>query len=285
MNRRIDQRFLAGLFLILPGFIGFSIFYLWPFVVSVGYSMLSRPVGGSFVWIQNYIELFQSQSYILALKNTLIFMGISIPINMIISLSLAMLIKKTGKYKALFTLIFLIPLVIPSGSMVFFWQMLFAPFGFANNLLRMAGLQRINWLGSNYARFVIILIFVWKNIGFNLVLFLSGLSNIPKEFYEAARVDGGDALYIFRRITLPCLLPTFSLVLLMSIINSFAVFREVYLLMGGYPHESVYLLQHFMNNNFFSLNYPRLTSAMTVLALIIFVGANLLFRLERKKSG
>ena len=272
----------AGFWFILPGFLGFALFYLWPFIVSVGYSFMSRPIGGEFIGLANYIDLLQSPAYLLGLRNTAIFMGMSVPLNMALSLGIAMLIKRAGKHKPLFVLIFLIPLVIPSGSMVFFWQMLFAPQGFLNNVIAALGFLPVNWLNSSYARIVLLVIFIWKNLGFNLVLFLSGLSNIPLECYEAAKADGAGHWYTFRKITLPCLLPTTILVLLMSVINSFRVFREVYLLMGAYPHESVYMLQHFMNNNFFSLNYPRLTTATTLLALAMTALTLALFRRERK---
>jgi len=269
---------------ILPGFLGFGLFYLWPFIVSVGYSFMSRPVGGDFVGLGNYIDLLQSPAYQLGLVNTVIFMGISVPVTMVLSLAIAMLIKRAGGYKPLFVLVFLIPLVIPSGSMVFFWQMLFAQQGFLNGVLNGLGFDSINWLNSGYARLVLLIIFVWKNLGFNLVLFVAGLSNIPQEYYEAAKVDGANAWHVLRRITWPCLASTTVMVLLMSIINSFKVFREVYLLMGAYPHESVYMLQHFMNNNFFSLNYPRLTTATTLLAMTMVVLTQVLFRLERRAA-
>ena len=272
----------AGFWFILPGFLGFALFYLWPFIVSVGYSFMSRPVGGDFVGLANYLDLLRSPAYQLGLQNTVLFMGISVPINMILSLGIAFMIRRTGEYKPWFVLIFLVPLVIPSGSMVFFWQSLFAPQGFANGILTRVGIDPVNWLNSEYARLVLLIIFIWKNLGFNLVLFLSGLSNIPQEYYEAAKVDGAGAFQTLRKITLPCLLPTTIMILLMSVINSFRVFREVYLLMGAYPHESVYMLQHFMNNNFFSLNYPRLTTATTLLAIVMTVLTLVLFRLERK---
>jgi len=269
---------------ILPGLFGFGLFYLFPFAVSVGYSFMSRPVGGDFVGLRNYIELLQSPAYQLGLINTVIFMGVSVPVNMILALGIAMLIKRTGVYKPLFVLVFLVPLVIPSGSMVFFWQMLFAPQGFLNGVLTGLGFDSINWLNSSYARLVLLIVFVWKSLGFNLVLFLAGLSNIPNEYYEAAKVDGAGAWQTLKRITLPCLASTTVIVLLMSVINSFKVFREVYLLMGAYPHESVYMLQHFMNNNFFSLNYPRLTTATTLLAIAMVLLTQLLFRLERRAA-
>ena len=273
-----------GFLFILPGLFGFALFYLIPFIVSVGYSFLSRPVGGDFVGLRNYIELLQSPAYRLGLQNTVIFMGMSVPITMALSLGAAMMIKNTGKFKSLFVLVFLIPLVIPSGSMVFFWRILFSANGALNGLLTSLGFQGINWLNSNYARLTLLIIFVWKNLGFNLVLFLSGLSNIPNEYYEAAKADGADAFQSLRWITLPCILPITIIVVLMSIINSFRVFREVYLLLGAYPHESVYMLQHFMNNNFFALNYPRLTTATTLLSFaMIFLTKGLLW-LERRAS-
>jgi len=271
-----------GLLFILPGLLGFTLFYLWPFIISVGYSFLSRPVGGDFVGLRNYIDLIQSPAYRLGLWNTLVFIGMSVPFNMVLSLWIAMLLNKSGKYKPCFVLIFLIPLVIPSGSMVFFWQQMFAIDGFLNGALHSLGLSPINWLNSSHARWVLLIIFVWKNLGFNMVLFMAGLSNIPKEHYEAAYVDGASHWITFTKITLPCLLPTTVIVVLMSIINSFKVFREVYLLMGSYPHESVYMLQHFMNNNFFSLNYQRLTTATTLLALTVTALTFVMFKLERK---
>jgi multiple sugar transport system permease protein len=150
-----------------------------------------------------------------------------------------------------------------------------------NGFLYGIGLSPVNWLNSGYARFVVLAIFIWKNLGFNMVLFMAGLSNIPKEYYESAAIDGAGSWATLKRITIPCLLPTFVIVLLMSIINSFRVFREIYLLMGAYPHNSVYMLQHFMNNNFFSLNYQRLTTATTLLALATAALAWGLLKLER----
>jgi len=272
----------VGLLFILPGFLGFALFYLLPFVVSVGYSFMSRPVGGSFVGFDNYVSLLQSQAYRLGLRNTVLFIGFAVPLNMALSLGLAMIIRHTGQYKPLFVLVFLIPLVIPSGSMVFFWQAIFAKEGIINGILVGLGFERVNWLNSEWARLVLLIMFVWKNLGFNLVLFLAGLSNIPKECYEAAGVDGASRWQTLRRITLPMLMSTTVLVLLMSIINSFKVFREVYLLMGRHPHESVYMLQHFMNSNFFSLNYPRLTTATTLLAIAISATTLGLFAWEKR---
>lgn len=279
------RRITSGMIFLIPGLAGFLVFYILPFFISLGYSFMDKPVGGSFVGLQNFIELFRNKAYLLGLYNTLCFIGISVPVNMAFSLGVAMLINKMKKRKELFSLIFLIPLVIPSGSMVSFWKALFSYDGALNGLLHAMGVAKINWLDSELALFVMVVIFLWKNLGYNMVLFLAGLNNIPKEYYEAAAVDGAKPWQAFRHITLPHLAPTSVLVLIMSIINSFKVFKEIYLITGGYPHESIYTLQHFMNNMFASLNYPRLTTATTVLVVIVAVFSQSLLRLERKAAS
>jgi multiple sugar transport system permease protein len=274
----------SGLMFLLPGLLGFTVFFLLPFCISLGYAFVDKPIDGTFVGIQNFTALFQNKSYLRGLLNTIQFIGLSVPLNMGLSLGIAMMINKMNKYRQLFSLIFLIPLVIPSGSMVFFWKSLFAYDGVLNGLLYAFGIEKINWLDSNMAFFVMTLIFIWKNLGYNMVLFLAGLGNIPKEYYEAASIDGAGPLQTFRHITLPHLNSTSVLVLIMSIINSFKVFKEIYLITGSYPHESIYTLQHFMNNMFASLNYPRLTTATTTLVVIITLFTQMLLRLERKKA-
>ena len=273
----------SGAFLfLLPGLTGFMLFFILPFMVSLGYAFMDKPVNGSFVGLNNFSDLLRNKAYIKGFLNTLRFIGVSVPLNMALSLGIAILIHKLKRQRELFSLIFLIPLVIPSGSMVFFWKSLFSYDGALNGILYMLGITKLNWLDSRLTFYVMVLIFIWKNLGYNMVLYLSGLSNIPKDYYEAAAVDGTTAWRAFCSITLPHLLPTSILVVIMSIINSFKVFKEIYLITGSYPHESIYTMQHFMNNMFLSLNYPRLTTATTALTLLIAVLTQLLLRLERK---
>jgi multiple sugar transport system permease protein len=260
------------------------VFFILPFGLSLAYAFMDRPVDGSFAGFANFLGLFQNRAYLRGLANTARFIGLSTPLNMIIPLGIAMLLNRAVKNREWFSLAFLIPLVIPSGSMAFFWKTLFSYDGALNGLLHTLGLGKLNWLDSGLALPVMILIFLWKNCGYNMVLFLAGLGNIPRDYYEAAGMDNASPIQVFRHITLPCLLPTAVLALIMSIINSFKIFREVYLITGNYPHESVYTLQHFMNNMFASLNYPRLTSATAALVLIIALFTQFLLRLERKAA-
>jgi multiple sugar transport system permease protein len=276
--------FRQGFVFVLPGLLGFCVFFIFPFFLSLAYAFMDRPIGGVFVGFANFIALFQNRAYLRGLANTIRFIGISTPLNLAIPLGIAMLVNRIVKGKDWFSLVFLIPLVIPSGSMVFFWKTFFAYDGFLNGILNSMGVTKINWLDSFLALPVMILIFLWKNCGYNMVLFLAGLGNIPQEYYEAAWMDNASSLQTFRHITIPCLLPTTILALIMSIINSFKIFREIYLITGNYPQESIYTLQHFMNNMFASLNYPRLTSATAVLVLIIAFFTQFLLRLERRAA-
>ncbi|WP_228727700.1 carbohydrate ABC transporter permease [Fusibacter ferrireducens] len=268
---------------LLMGFTGFTLFYIWPFILSAKYAFTDKPANGIFVGLKNFIELFHSKPYLLGLENTLYFICISVPLAMSISLLLAMLINRVEKYKAVFTLIFMIPLVMPSGSMVFFWKALFSKKGYINFILSSIGISSVNWLESTSSIYVIVLIFIWKNMGYNMILFMVGLHNIPKMYYEAASIDGAGAVQSFFKITLPELIPTTVLVTIMSIINSFKIFKEVYLLTGNYPNERIYMLQHFMNNMFYALNYPKLTTATCVLVLVITPLVYFLLWFERRQ--
>lgn len=272
----------AGLLFLLPGFAGFAIFYIWPFVISIAYAFLDKPVHGAFAGFSNFLELLGNQAYRKGLANTIRFIAVSVPLNMGVSLGIAIMINKAGKYKELLSLFFLIPLVIPSGSTAFFWKSLFSYDGALNGLLYQLGMAKVNWLDSGRVFFVMVLIFVWKNMGYNMVLYLAGLGNIPKEYYEAGWMEGAGFRQSFRYITVPGLISTSLLVLIMSIINSFKVFKEIYLITGSYPHDSIYTLQHFMNNMFASLNYPKLTTATIFLIMVISLFTQILLRLERR---
>ena len=282
MKLRTGSFFGAGLFFILPGLLGFFVFFILPFFFSMFYAFMDRPIGGSFVGFANFISLFQNRAYLLGLYNTLRFIAISTPLNLMLSLGIAMLINRILKGREWFSLIFLIPLVIPSGSMVFFWRTLFSYDGTLNALLYNFGIERFNWLNSSLSLPVMILIFLWKNIGYNMILFLAGLGNIPRDYYEAAWMDNASSWQSFRHVTLPCLLPTTVICIIMSIINSFKIFREIFLITGSHPDENIYTLQHFMNNMFASLNYPRLTSSTLVLVIFITLFTQFLLRMERK---
>lgn len=135
---------------------------------------------------------------------------------------------------------------------------------------------------SEYAFGVLIIVYLWKNIGYSIILFLAGLQSIPKDYYETADLEGAGTLRQLTGITLVYLTPTMFFVVLMSVLNSFKVFRETYLIAGDYPHDSIYMLQHYMNNGFQSLDLQKLSSAAVVMVLCILLGLSVFFVLERR---
>ena len=250
----------AYLFL-LPFLSGMFIFYIIPFAMSIYYSFTKGIGDVEFVGFENYLDLFNNDAFRLASKNTGVFIGISVPLIMIISLGISMIINDKLKGISFFRIVFTLPLVIPVVSIVLFWKIIFNENGVLNTVLSTFNVEGINWLKSGYSIFILSVLYLWKNCAYNIILFLVGLNNIPSVYYEASRVDGCGNFKRFTKITLPLLLPTTVLVFIVSIINCFKVYKEAYLLAGEYPSTSMYMLQHFMNNNFENLNYQRLCTA------------------------
>lgn len=277
------ESFTASLFL-APSLIGFALFFFIPFFIGFYDSLVDSPVDGSFVGLANYVDLLHNEIFRRAAFNTLKFTAIAVPLNMILSLGLAMLLNQSAYLRSALRIGFLAPLVVPVASIVLIWQVIFNLNGSLNGWLVGIGLGPQDWLESSKAMYVVILVYLWKNIGYNMILFLAGLQNIPSDYYEAASIDGAGAFRQWWSITLIYLTPTTFFIFIMSVINSFKVFRETYLLAGDYPNDSIYMLQHFMNNMFKSLDIEKLTSAAFLMALAIIVFVSIFFYFERKIS-
>jgi multiple sugar transport system permease protein len=283
-GRSERQEARAALAFLLPSLGGFLLFYLLPFLQSFYLSLFSSPINGRFVWLKNYQSLLGNQVFGKAALNTLLFTGIGVPVLLVLSLLLAMALNKRLLGREALATVFLSPLVIPVASVVLVWQVLFDNNGALNSILNTFGIARIDWLKSDWARYVIMLLFLWKNIGYDMVLFMAALTAIPQEFIEQADLEGATALQKFRLIIWPRLVPTTFFVAIMSVINSFKVFREVYLLAGNYPQDSIYTLQHFMNNMFSSLDYQKLTSAAFIMAVVVSGLVSAMFAAMRRAN-
>jgi len=164
---------------------------------------------------------------------------------------------------------FLLPMAIPVASIVLLWEVLFQQNGLLNAWLTSIGAQPIDFMGTSAAFWVLIVTYLWKNIGYDMVLWLAGLDNISNNLYEAARVDGANAFQCFRYITLPGIVPTAGLVAVLSLLNGFKVFREAYLVAGAYPQDSIYQLQHLFNNWFADMDITRLCAAAVLLCVVL----------------
>ncbi|WP_227872056.1 carbohydrate ABC transporter permease [Paenibacillus albus] len=272
----------VAIWFLAPSALGFLVFYLIPFAMGLWYSFLDRPNDGSFVGLANYKELLNSDSFRKAAQNTFLFTSVSVPITIALSLLLALLLNQSIYLRNWLRTAYVLPLVVPVASVVLIWQVLFDWNGTVNSWLYGFGLSRIDWMKSEWARGVLSVVYAWKNIGYNIILFLAGLQNIPKDYYETADLEGAGTFHKLARITLVYLTPTLFFVVLMGLISSFRIFRETYLIASDYPHDSIYMLQHYMNNMFLSLDMQKLTSAAVVMVVCLLLLVSGMFALERR---
>nr|WP_243864310.1 sugar ABC transporter permease [Paenibacillus castaneae] len=265
-----------------PSLVGFALFYFIPFVMGFFYSLQDNVVDGSFVGVDNYKELLESSSFRKAINNTLLFTGVSVPLIIALSLLLALILNQKIFFRKGLQTAFVMPLVVPIASIVMIWQILFDWNGTLNKWLQDMSIDRIDWMKSDWSMGVLIFVYVWKNIGYNIILFLAGLQSIPSDYYETADIEGAGRFPKLLHITMVYLTPTTFFVTLMSILNSFKVFRETYLIAGDYPYDRIYMLQHYMNNMFMSLDIQKLTAAATLMVAGILLLVSAMLYVERR---
>lgn len=278
------KRRLGGDLFLIPSLIGVCIFMVVPFFVVVYYSMIDNPIRKNFVWFENFAKILDNSAFRLAATNTLKFSAVAVPLAVILSLLLAMLLLSKIPGKTQLRTFYLSPLMVPVASVVLIWQVLFDYNGVVNEWFVSFGLDKIDWMKSDYAQIVIVLLFLWKNLGYNMIIFMATLSSIPKEIIEVALLESATKWQIFWQIKIRYLASTIVFVTIMSLINSFKVFREIYLMTGDYPYDSLYMLQHFMNNTFKSLDYQKLSSAAILMSLVMIIIIAILFFFENKMS-
>ena len=264
------KRAWKGYLLIAPMLAGFLLFYVIPFG-QVVWDSLSQGTGKSqlFVGLENYTRMFQNDMFLQAFGNTLRFLGIGLPVILVLAYALALFLKSQAQRFRMLRAVFLLPYVMPVAGTVLLVDLLFSQEGVVNRLLLALGLPLADWLQSPAAFWVMLLLYLWKSTGYAVVLLLSGLLTIPQEHYQVAQVEGASPLQTFRYVTAPQMWYALFLALVFSLINAFKCFREIFLVGGEHPHESVYMLQHFINNSFANLNYQRLSVASVLLFLVI----------------
>ena len=281
LNKRSRDTINGALWL-APSFLGVAMFYIVPFFVIVYYATIDNPIRRNFVFFDNFINLFGNRAFQDAASNTIKFSVVAVPLAVILSLLIALMLEARIPLKSYFRTFFLSPLMVPVASVVLIWQVLFHPNGAINELIMLFGARGIDWMQSEFSQLVVVILFLWKNLGFNMILFMAALSNIPRELLETADVEGAGPIRKLLYIKMRYLSPTLLFVTILSLINSFKVFREVYLLTGDYPYGDLYMLQHFMNNIFKSLDYQRLAAAAVVMTIAMVLIILTLFITENR---
>lgn len=267
---------------LLPGLLGLLLFYVVPFFGGIYYSLTDGTYKNAFVGMENYIGMWQNQMFLLGLKNTLELSLICAPLVWVFSFAIASLLNRLRPRGAFFRNSVLLPYLMPSSAMLLFWLVIFDYGGVINRLVVALGLDRVMWLQGREMRVPIILLFVWKNLGFAVIIFLSAIQAVPEPLYEYATLEGAGFLRQTFGITLPMIVPTAFLVIILEWINAFKIFKEVYFISGSYPDESVYTLQHYMNNMYNKLNYQNVTTAAYSFAVIVFALFGVLFLTQRR---
>ena len=252
---------------IVPGFIGVMIFIVLP-LADVFISSFRRGGQGSFGGLTNYSVVLDNQAFRLAAGNSLLFELVGVPLLIVVSLVVAIEVYEMKGNIVKFA--FLIPLAIPSNSLAVVWKILFAENGIVNGLITKLGGTPISFFDGRTVFRLFVGTFVFKNIGYNMLIWLAGLSAIPTEIYEAARVDGAGRFTRILRITLPNMKRSFFIVAMLSVVNSLKIFREQYLMAGGYPDTAIYQLQHVFNNWFEKLELGKLTAGAVMTAGVFF---------------
>lgn len=261
---------LAGLLFVLPSLLGTGAFLLIPLLDVVRRSFTGA-VSGAWTGLANYQKIFSNPAFLLAGKNTIRFTVVCIPMLLALSLFIAVFLQRQARFGSFLKSTFLVPMAIPVASVVLLWRFLFQSQGLLNGILHQLGLRGQDWMNSKYAFWVLVFSYIWKNLGYDIVLWIAGLSGISRNIYEAARVDGAGEWRCFLSITLPNLLPSLYTISVLSLLNSFKVFREAYLVAGDYPHESMYMMQHLFNNWFRDLDLDKMAAAAVVNGAVIFL--------------
>jgi multiple sugar transport system permease protein len=289
-SERLRRR--AGIALSAPALAAIGAFFAVPVAGALALSFtdfdiytVADPGSLRAVGIDNYRRLLETPRFWVALRNTLYFVAVGGPLSVGVSLAAALLLEaKLARFKGILRTVFFLPVVTTLVAVAVVWRFLYHPrHGLLNHALGLLGIDPIDWLGDPlFAMPAIILLAVWKNFGFNMVIFLAGLQGVPERLYEAARVDGAGALQRFRHVTLPSLAPTFLFVTIVTMIGHFQLFAEPYVMTQGGPEDSTLSLVLLMYEEGFRFWNLGLAAAVAfVLFVLLAVGTLVQMRIVR----
>ena len=267
---------------LLPSLLGCAVFIFLPSLFSFLLSFTSWDLLSNikFLGFENYIELFQTAEFYIVLKNTIIYAIAVTLFGTIIPFVLASVINSKIRGANAFKTMYFLPFVTPMIVIAMVWQWIFDPnIGFVNILLK----SNVQWLYDvDLALPVIILISVWKLIGYNMVIFLSGFAGLSDSVYEAARIDGANPIQTFFKITVPMMSPTIFFVVLITTISSFQVFDLIYLMTQGGPNNSTNVLVYWLYKNAFELfNIGKASAIAYILFLFILILTIIQWKLKK----
>lgn len=275
--------------MIAPTILGLIILNIWPLIQTFYLSFTKTSGFGKNQWvgIDNYIRMFSDSAVIHAVINTLEYTVISVPAGVIVSLFIAVLLNSKIKGKGIYRTIYFLPMVSAPAAIAMVWRWLYSgDFGLFNYLLSLVGIPAVKWLNDpNIALFSIIIVGVWSTIGYNMVILLAGLQEIPKSFYEAADIDGAGPIRQFFTITFPLVSPTMFFVVVTTMIGSLQVFDYIFMMIDktNIAMEKTQSLVYLFYKYSFITNDKGYGSAVVMLLLIIILIITVIqLRLQKK---
>jgi multiple sugar transport system permease protein len=285
-SRGLFDRIQPGWFFVAPALLAIGLFFLLPVVAALFLSLTDFDIyalrtleNARFVGLGNYAALLRDPLFWTALKNTLYFVLVGGPLSVAVSLGTALLVNaRLVRFKSFFRTVYFAPVVTTLVAVAVVWRYLYHPrFGLLNYVLGFVGIGPIDWLGDpTWAMPSIILLAVWKNFGYNMVIFIAGLQAIPDYLYEAAELDGAGPWQRFRHITLPSLAPTFLFVALLTMIGYFQLFAEPYVMTQGGPLHATYSVVLFMYEQGFRWWNMGFAAAIAFVLFVIILTATFL---------
>lgn len=288
LRKRVIKEHLTAFGFLTPNIFGFMLFTLLPVLASfiLAFSQWDILTPPKFAGFRNFIDLFGDKLFWKYFLNTLFFM-LGIPFSMAVSLSLALLMNNKIKGIVVFRTIYFLPVVSSMVAVALLWRWIYNPdFGLLNSFLRMLGFKNPpQWLSSTvWAKPAIMIMWVWKGAGYNMLLYLAALQGIPFQLYEAASIDGASSWQKFWHITFPMLGPTNFFIVIMGIIQGFQAFGEIYVMTGGGPAGSTTTIVYYIYNNAFQWFKMGYASAIAwFLFLIIFIATLIQWRYAGSK--
>ena len=276
----------SGYILIAPLVLGCLVFYLAPFLLVLRLSF-SAGSGKSIRWVglENYQRLMRNDSFVLAFSNSMKFFAVGLPLIMVLAYLIALLMQKQADRHKLLKSVFLFPYIMPVAGTVLLVDLLFSEAGLLNRLMDFLGVPASHWLSGPSAFWITIGLYLWKNVGYAVILLLAGLITIPSDQYESADLDGASSWQKFFFITTPQMWYSVFFALVFSVINGFKCFREIFLIGGQEPGDEIYMLQHFINNSFESLNYANLSVSSILLLTIILIFFGFFYGFVNRKEA
>lgn len=286
-------KFSAVILFLGPSLIVIFTFFFLPVIVAFLMSFtdfdiyaLGNLSNMRFVGLKNYYNLLNDPLFWTSIKNTFYFVIVGGPLSVATSLGAALLLNsKLIKYKSIFRLIYFLPVVTTLVAVSIVWRYIYHPrFGLLNYILSLVGIGQIDWLGDpTFSMPAIILLAVWKNFGYNMIIFIAGLQNIPEELYEAASIEGATAWQKFKSITVPMLAPTSLFIGVITMIGYFQLFAEPYVMTQGGPLNSTLSIVLYMYQEGFRWwNIGYSTAIAFLLFVIILIGTVIQFKLQKE---